>query len=672
MKLGITHRTKRLMVGLALAVVLVVIPLVVYADNLDADADIATVGSQQNISLTKTPGATVSLTSQIIVTYQGQKHLTAGSAITFTGNSSDLPTGYSVGNASGSVPNPWNSGSFGLNSAITFTAPSTPGSYTYHVSWDPTTYTCAQSGCLSGNPQIVINLTVSPPPDSTPPVITPNVSGTLGNNGWYVSNVTVSWTVSDPESTITSQSGCGTTSITTDTAGQTLTCTATSAGGTSSHSVTIKRDATKPTASASATANGGAYTSGTWTNKTVTVSFTGTDNMSGIAGCTAAAVLSSDGANQSALGTCTDNAGNVSNSVTFTGINIDKTPPTLTGSRSPAANSYGWNNTDVTVSFTCTDGLAGVATPPVSPQVVSTEGAGQSRSATCTDNAGNTASVTVNSINIDKTKPTASASASPGPNANGWNNTDVTVSFDGSDSLSGIDACSPPVTLSSEGAGQSASGTCTDKAGNVSDPATASGINIDKTPPTLDPSVSPNLVVLNGSATASPNASDNLSGVATSSCGSVTTSAIGSYTVNCTATDKADNTATASVSYNVIYDFGGFLPPLTADGRDTFKKGSVVPVKFQLKDANGNFVTNATASLTVFYLGTAVAPADEPVINIVGAGDSGNTFRYDLTSNQYIFNWSTKGLNWTGKFRLIVNLYGASSPFNPSVEIYLK
>jgi hypothetical protein len=30
--------------------------------------------------------------------------------------------------------------------------------------------------------------------DSTPPVITPNVSGILGNNGWYVGNVTVNWT----------------------------------------------------------------------------------------------------------------------------------------------------------------------------------------------------------------------------------------------------------------------------------------------------------------------------------------------------------------------------------------------------------------------------------------------------------------------------------------------
>lgn len=98
------------------------------------------------------------------------------------------------------------------------------------------------------------NCTPPPPTDATPPVIIASVSGTLGNNGWYVSDVTVSWNVSDPESAISSSSGCGPTTINTDTAGTTLTCTATSAGGTSSESVTIMRDATVPTVSCNAAA----------------------------------------------------------------------------------------------------------------------------------------------------------------------------------------------------------------------------------------------------------------------------------------------------------------------------------------------------------------------------------------------------------------------------------
>ena len=49
-----------------------------------------------------------------------------------------------------------------------------------------------------------------------PPVIAPQVTGTVGNNGWYVSNVTVNWSVTDP-SGIASSSGCAATS---DTAGR--------------------------------------------------------------------------------------------------------------------------------------------------------------------------------------------------------------------------------------------------------------------------------------------------------------------------------------------------------------------------------------------------------------------------------------------------------------------
>src|SRR5262245_814893 len=83
--------------------------------------------------------------------------------------------------------------------------------------------------------------------DHSPPVITPSVTGTLGSNGWYVSNVTVSWVVQDPESPIFATVGCDPVSVTTDTTGTTFTCQATSAGGTSSASVVVKRDVTAPT-----------------------------------------------------------------------------------------------------------------------------------------------------------------------------------------------------------------------------------------------------------------------------------------------------------------------------------------------------------------------------------------------------------------------------------------
>ena len=81
--------------------------------------------------------------------------------------------------------------------------------------------------------------------DATPPVVTSQVTGTLGANGWYVGNVTVSWNVSDPESAFTT-AGCATTIVEKDTAGTTFTCIATSLGGTTTAHVTVKRDATAP------------------------------------------------------------------------------------------------------------------------------------------------------------------------------------------------------------------------------------------------------------------------------------------------------------------------------------------------------------------------------------------------------------------------------------------
>ena len=225
------------------------------------------------------------------------------------------------------------------------------------------TLTATIAGCSTANCSDSGKYTfeVTAPTDSTPPVITPTLTGTLGSNGWYRSDVKVTWTVTDPESTITS-SPCGETTITSDTTGTVVTCSATSAGGTSTQSVTIKRDATAP--SVTATRTPGANANG-WNNTDVTVTFAGTDTFSGPVTCDAALVLG-EGANQSATGSCTDLAGN-SASATVSGINIDKTAPTITAQRDTAANANGWNNGDVSASYSASDALSGLARPRPGP-----------------------------------------------------------------------------------------------------------------------------------------------------------------------------------------------------------------------------------------------------------------------------------------------------------------
>ena len=87
--------------------------------------------------------------------------------------------------------------------------------------------------------------------DYTPPVVTPQVTGTQGDNGWYRSDVSVSWTVTDDESPIDSREDCGPSTLSIDTGGKTFVCTATSTGlgGPGSGSVTVKRDTTRPSVS---------------------------------------------------------------------------------------------------------------------------------------------------------------------------------------------------------------------------------------------------------------------------------------------------------------------------------------------------------------------------------------------------------------------------------------
>jgi hypothetical protein len=248
------------------------------------------------------------------------------------------------------------------------------------------------------------------PVDSTPPDITYEISGTLGNNGWYTSDVFVDWTVNDSESEVTIDDGCVDTLIDYDTASETLSCSASSAGGSAGPvTVTIKRDATSPSISGSASpaANGAG-----WNNSDVAVSFSCDDNLSGVASCGPDATLSTEGAGQSVPGTVVDNAGN-SAGTTVGPISLDKTAPTISASINPAVGSTGWYNSTTgapTVSFSCNDtggsGLAGSC-----PSAVTLgEGVDQSVSGgPVSDVAGNNSGIaSISDLDVDLTAPSVS------------------------------------------------------------------------------------------------------------------------------------------------------------------------------------------------------------------------------------------------------------------------
>jgi sugar lactone lactonase YvrE len=153
--------------------------------------------------------------------------------------------------------------------------------------------------------------------DTTPPVVTPTITPAPNANGWNHAAVSLSWTVSDPQSGIQSLTGCGSASVTTDTTsgGSVFTCSATSIGGTTAVPVTIKKDTVAPTMLITSPSNGGSYA----LNSTLLAGYTCNDAVSGVASCTSsvvngAAISTAKKGSYSLTVTATDRAGNTASS----------------------------------------------------------------------------------------------------------------------------------------------------------------------------------------------------------------------------------------------------------------------------------------------------------------------------------------------------------------------
>ncbi|MDP1845383.1 MAG: hypothetical protein Q8L09_01380 [Candidatus Moranbacteria bacterium] len=168
----------------------------------------------------------------------------------------------------------------------------------------------------------------------------------------------------------------------------------------------------------------------------------------------------------------------------------------------------------------------------------------------------------------DTIPPTITGAATSQPNANGWYNSNVTVHFSASDAESEIESVTSDVTISTEGANQSATGTAIDKAGNSAS-FTVTGINIDKTSPVIK-IVSPenkNYLNDNYALFFSSEINDPLSGVETSSTEKLLKNKLfedekldlslknmGNYNYQVRAKDKAGNPGSAEMNFQITTD----------------------------------------------------------------------------------------------------------------------
>jgi hypothetical protein len=208
-------------------------------------------------------------------------------------------------------------------------------------------------------------------------------------------------------------------------------------------------DFSAPTTTASASS----YTAGTWTNQSVNVVLNATDlggsgtkeivysaigpqtiDETTVPGAATEVTITADGTTTLSF-FARDNAGNVEDPAkTFT-VQIDKTAPTVRFAP-PAANTAGWYNTSVSIPFTVSDSLSGVASSSTSsPLVLSTEGRAVSATVVATDHAGNSATATSPAVNIDKTPPVVTYSGNAGTYT-----VDQTISItcSATDALSGV------------------------------------------------------------------------------------------------------------------------------------------------------------------------------------------------------------------------------------------
>ncbi|TDL38597.1 PxKF domain-containing protein [Arthrobacter nitrophenolicus] len=247
----------------------------------------------------------------------------------------------------------------------------------------------------------------------------PEISYTLspadpdGSNGWYQSAVSLTWTVTEGDSTSTlDPAGCEDQTITADQAAADYSCSASSSGGSAGPvTVNLKKDGTAPTVGF--TTATGTIGDNDWYTSNVEATFTGTDATSGLLTTTQKVTSSGEGAAVKVDSPgFTDIAGNTTaagaDSRTF---KIDKTAPGVAYTEaSPAPNTNGWHNTDVVATFTGTDGTSGLAS---TTKTVTSSGEGEAVevfSPSFTDRAGNTtaAGETSATFKIDKTAPSVS------------------------------------------------------------------------------------------------------------------------------------------------------------------------------------------------------------------------------------------------------------------------
>jgi glycosidase len=386
-----------------------------------------------------------------------------------------------------------------------------------------------------------------------------------------------------------------------------------------------------------------------------------------ITGCASGVAYNNlkDGSHSFAV-TAIDQATNSSLAATYSWT-VDTTPPTISFVSRPAdptkdtSASFSFIANEVGTTFQCSLDNAAFATCS-SPASYSglTEGS-HTFVVKATDPAGNTDNTPPSyTWTVDTTAPTVSLSGYPSALSQSstasfsFSPSEAVTTFECSLDNAAFAICSSPISYSGlKNGNHSFRVRVTDLAGNTGQSASYSW-TVDATPPqvTITGVTAGTKYILGNVPVPGCTANDTGSESALTCSGKLTggnANGVGNFTYTATATDSAGNTTTVSVSYKVIYGFSGFLPPLNNGNNATnvAKAGSTVPVKFQLKRADGSLVQALSAKwLTPVKAGTTSTPVSGSAYT--DPATSGGSYTWD--GSQYIYLWGTAktdaGYHW--------------------------
>jgi hypothetical protein len=351
---------------------------------------------------------------------------------------------------------------------------------------------------------------------------------------------------------------------------------------------------------------------------------------------------------------------------------VDTTAPTIAVGSDEALGGNGWYSAasndavggltiDVSAadlvgvaSLACTDNGADVGSlDPDGDSFVLGDGS-HAGACVATDAAGNSASAGA-SFDVDQTAPSIAGALSPAPAASGWWNASAgapTVTWSCGDTTSGVASCSNPSTFG-EGAGQDATGTAVDAAGNVGT-SSVTGVNVDLTGPTAITFVGGGLsdggsyaYLLVPDGPTGCTASDSVSGVASCSVEGYSTE-VGTHVLTATATDVAGNTSTASMSYSVLpWTLVGFAKPIDMDTFNMLKAGNTAQLKFEVFAGSTEVTADVVASVAEQQLDCAtLAP-------VGGSEPAGSTPKkkaqplVDSSGGRFTVRWESPNLAGT-------------------------